>query len=331
LTAPSPTILFPLQLPRSFIEADLMTLRRVYRVEALPCQTTTEVLAVSRAVKRADLLCCWFGSLRFLPAIRQASRKGVPVLVICGGYDVASVPTIGYGTMRLPITRWFGRKLFALADAVAPFSASAAAEVRENVGVDPNRVHVIPLGFDSPEVRQYPPRETLVVTVANIDSSTLERKGLRTVARISRILPHVRFMVAGGGDPAAMARLRADAGANLTLLGRLSDPELRDLFARATVYLQPSVHEGFGSAVAEAMLHGCIPVVSNVYSLPEVVGSCGLYADPWDVPAFAELIERVLAGGFVPPIPPREFVLTHFPAGRRERALLGLVAELLDR
>jgi glycosyltransferase involved in cell wall biosynthesis len=326
-----PTILFPYQVSRSFIDADLAVLRSAYRVEVVPCLSAAEVLRAARAVERADLLCCWFGSLKFLPAVMRAAHRRIPVLVICGGYDVASEPAIGYGTMRRPVTRWLGRRLFSLADAVAPFSASASAEARLNANVAAERIRVIPLGFDPPRDADLPAREPVVLTVAHIDNSTLERKGLLTIARVARALPHIRFTLAGEGTRAVMARLRAEAGPNLNLPGRVSDLALQQLFARATVYLQPSVHEGFGSAVAEAMLHGCIPVVSNVHSLPEVVGPCGVYANPGDVAAFADLVQGILWGRIRPTVSPRDFVLQHFPAERRRTALLDLVATLLVR
>ena len=64
--------------------------------------------------------------------------------------------------------------------------------------------------------------------------------------------------------------------------GWLSDEELQDLYRRASVYVQASRHEGFGLAVAEAMLAGCVPVVMNVTAMPEVVGDAGVLIDSQD-------------------------------------------------
>ena len=49
-----------------------------------------------------------------------------------------------------------------------------------------------------------------------------------------------------------------------------------ELLESAKIYIQFSKHESFGCSVAEAMQFGCIPIVSDSYSLPEVVGNCGL-------------------------------------------------------
>jgi hypothetical protein len=69
--------------------------------------------------------------------------------------------------------------------------------------------------------------------------------------------------------------LRQAASPNVEFLGFVSDEELFSLYARASVYVQASMHEGFGLSVAEAMSAGCIPVVTRAGSLPEVVGDVG--------------------------------------------------------
>jgi glycosyltransferase involved in cell wall biosynthesis len=81
---------------------------------------------------------------------------------------------------------------------------------------------------------------------------------------------------------------------NVTLAGWVSDEELEDYFRRAKVYVQASMHEGFGCSVAEAMLHECIPVVSNCYALPEVVGNAGYLVITGSLEDLREKIEMAL-------------------------------------
>ena len=92
-----------------------------------------------------------------------------------------------------------------------------------------------------------------------------------------------RLVVAGGW-----------AGAGAESLGRVSDPQLLDLYRRASAFLDPTLYEGFGYGVLEAMACGAPVVASNTTSIPEVVGDAGLLCDPRDVEALAAALQRVL-------------------------------------
>ena len=86
----------------------------------------------------------------------------------------------------------------------------------------------------------------------------------------------MRFTFAGKWLDDSVEQLRARAGENVEFTGWLSDDDLHATYRRAAVYVQASRHEGFGLAVAEAMLAGCVPVVMNVTAMPEVVGDAGV-------------------------------------------------------
>ena len=73
------------------------------------------------------------------------------------------------------------------------------------------------------------------------------------------------------------------------------DADLPALYAGATLFVYPSLYEGFGLPVAEAMACGAPVVSSNASSLPEVGGDAVLYFDPLDVDAMAEAMRRALA------------------------------------
>lgn len=73
-----------------------------------------------------------------------------------------------------------------------------------------------------------------------------------------------------------------------------NDEKLADLYANATVFIYPSLYEGFGIPPLEAMACGCPVVASNASSLPEVVGGVGLLFNPKDSNDLAEKIEKLL-------------------------------------
>jgi glycosyltransferase involved in cell wall biosynthesis len=323
-------ILLPhIQLP-SFLRADLQILASRHEVVLAPCRPIWRLPAALQQCLASDLVFCWFGSTRFLPVVLLARLLRKPVVVVAGGYDVAAVAEINYGNMRGGLTRLLGRWLFRAATAVLPYSQAAAREACENVGVDSRKQQMIYLGFDP---AQFPPprivKQQWVLTVAAIDESTIHRKGLLTVAAVSRLMPDVPFVIAGRGEPAAMEALRTAGGPNLRLPGFVSDAELSDLYARAKVYFQPSVHEAFGCSVAEAMLYNCIPVVTAAHSLPEVVGGCGYYVSPGEAAAMVATVRRALDEGLPPGCEdPRARILREFPSSRRAAALQAVIDRL---
>jgi len=187
------------------------------------------------------------------------------------------------------------------------------------------------LGFASPagSQRHSVAKGGVVLTVARINRSTLDRKGLRLVARTAAYLRNYRFIVAGRYDSDAAEVLHRESCGQVELPGYVADEELMRLYKGASVYLQPSYHEAFGCAVAEAMLWGCVPVVSDRYSLPEVVGKAGYYVSVDSSPQeIATVVKKAVLGPPPDGESPRDRILRCFPEGRRSEQLLALVAEL---
>jgi glycosyltransferase involved in cell wall biosynthesis len=126
----------------------------------------------------------------------------------------------------------------------------------------------------------------------------------------------------------------------LHFLGHVDDARLRDCYAAADVFVSPSLHEGFGIPVIEAMASGVAVIAARAAALPETVASAGLTFRPDDSADLARQIERVLASRAVPgqvdePTSPMRIavVVNHFAddhVGGAEAAL-GLMARTLQR
>jgi glycosyltransferase involved in cell wall biosynthesis len=98
------------------------------------------------------------------------------------------------------------------------------------------------------------------------------------------------------GEFAAHVRRRG-VQERVRFLGWVPDAELEGLYATSTCMAFPSLAEGFGLPVLEAMARGLPVACSNATSLPEVAGEAALYFDPLDVPAMTGAIERLLGDG----------------------------------
>src|SRR5439155_19006252 len=92
------------------------------------------------------------------------------------------------------------------------------------------------------------------------------------------------FYVIGKALDESVVLLKRDAPSNVTFTGWLEEREMVERLRNASVYVQASLHEGFGSALAQAMLCECVPVVTRAGALPEVVGPAGMYI-PTNSPA----------------------------------------------
>lgn len=279
-----------------------------------------------RLVHGCDLVFQWFACPSAPVVAAQLLRK--PSLVVAGGYDVAAVPKIGYGQMLNRRTRWMARITLGGATRVLCVSHSTLEEV--NRWAPTARAVVVYHGFDPHRFPLGLQKRRQVVTVGSIRWDYLERKGLATFARTSRLLPSVRFVVAGRiVHPEAAQNLKELGGDNLILVGFLPESELTALLRESAVYAQLSLHEGFGCAVAEGMLSGCTPVTTPCGALPEVVGSCGYVVPPGDAGAAAATIERALAEPSGPRA--RARVVAEFPTERRNQLLSAEVLTLTAR
>jgi glycosyltransferase involved in cell wall biosynthesis len=97
-----------------------------------------------------------------------------------------------------------------------------------------------------------------------------------------------------GWEASDTLRALGSLGERCTLLGHVSDAALAELYRRCAVFCYPSLGEGFGLPVLEAMAAGAAVLTSNISSLPEVGGEAVAYADPTQAAAIGEQLQRLL-------------------------------------
>jgi glycosyltransferase involved in cell wall biosynthesis len=179
------------------------------------------------------------------------------------------------------------------ADLVLVSSRATLADV-EAAGVPVDRLRHVPLGVsvgpaDPAARRRFGLDRPYLLFVGTLEP----RKNLaRLVAALDRLPTDHVLAVAGldgWGDaaPPGSARVR--------LLGFVTDAERDALYAGADAFVYPSLREGFGLPVAEAMAHGTPVVTSQGTSTEEVAGTAAVLVDPFDVDAIADGITRALA------------------------------------
>ena len=324
-------VLFVHSRKASFVAIDREILAERHQVEDLyqPGRVPNPLKVVG-GVLRADVVFGWFASWHTFFPITLAWLLRKPSVLIVGGFDTANMPDIGYGYQRGGVRRWASRWIMRRATRLATHSRYSREEIARNTPIPADLVTVLHLGVPDPfGALPEGSKERMALNVGAIDRSTLVQKGQVAFAQAAERLPDVRFVMAGKWLDDAVERLRGEAGKNLELTGWVSDDELHDLYRRAAVYVQASRHEGFGLAVAEAMLAGCVPVVVDVTAMPEVVGDAGVLISSQRPEEVAEGVRRALDLGPDAAARARERVLMEFPVETRRRAVLREVEQAL--
>lgn len=171
------------------------------------------------------------------------------------------------------------------ADLIICVSAFTASQVESLLRVPQSRLRVIWHGVHLPSGPVVPAdaREKFVIHVGAIQA----RKNLvRLVEAFERMPADWRLVLlgsAGYGAEAILRRIASSTAKNrIEITGYVSDKALRGWYGRAAILAFPSLDEGFGIPILEAMAHGLPVLTSNRSALPEVAGDAGLLVDPVD-------------------------------------------------
>lgn len=170
-------------------------------------------------------------------------------------------------------------------DLIIAVSSFTARQVEQLLHVEPARIRVIPHG-----TRPLPPesnpakREQMILFVGAIQR---RKNVVRLVQAFEGVASGWKLVLAGSlgfGADEALARIERSPRKNdIHVLGYVPEPAMEDLYRRASVFAFPSLDEGFGMPLLDAMARGVPILTSNVSAMPEVTGDAALLVDPSDV------------------------------------------------
>ena len=251
-----------------------------------------------------------------------ASLRGADVL---HATNPAAVPPAGEG-QRLVVTlhdlafehapgafprqwRWLYRAglraAVRRADAIVTPSRNTAEDVLSRTDVDPAKLHVVPLAaslprgtLDAEEVlARLKVRAPYVLFVGTLEPRKNLVRLVRSYRRVAATgVPHALVLAGplGWQHEPLMRELALRGPGEIVMTGSITEDELDALYRAADAFVYPSLYEGFGLPVLEAMARGVPTIVSTTSSLPEVAGDAGFGVHPRSVREIASAMERVL-------------------------------------
>lgn len=293
-----------------------------------------------------DVVYIWFADYHsLLPAfIAKIFRK--KVVIVIGGYDAVSIPSINFGVFRKRNFRAFcARKSLQMADLILPVDESLVQGFNlyadpENKGyqigiahfVSPisGKIVVVPTGYDPEKWHIIPDtkREKSVITIGGApDMQTFRRKGLDLLIEAARLMPETMFYIVGLKGKMNDYALQI-APKNVHSLGYLPNDELPLLLNQHKVFAQFSMSEGLPNTLCEAMLCGCIPVGSQVNGIPKGIGQTGYILDSKNAEKACQLLKKALDSPTGMSEKARAHILQHFLLAFRKEKIVSLVRSL---
>jgi glycosyltransferase involved in cell wall biosynthesis len=178
-------------------------------------------------------------------------------------------------------------------------------------GVSPERIDVVPLGLGTVRRDEPLPEDDVRArfglgdrrVVLSLSAKRPHKNLLALIDALAEIPSAERPLLVLPGyptwhEPELRERAAlADVTADVRLPGWISGPELEGLWAVAECFVFPSLYEGFGLPVLEAMARGVPVACSDASSLPEVAGDAALLFDPHSVPAITKALRALLSDG----------------------------------
>ncbi|MDG0979367.1 MAG: glycosyltransferase family 4 protein [Halieaceae bacterium] len=195
--------------------------------------------------------------------------------------------------MQIPVAQQV-KRIFAV-------SESARKDVEREFGIDPARMVVTGIGTDTDLFKPLPGRIKDANRIMITASSDTALKGVvyavQAFAMLREQFPDLRLRLIGKLKPEGEAQKlinRLDLASAIDNHSRVSQEDLVAFYNEASVFVSPSLYEGFGLPAAEAMASGTAVVVTKGGALPEVVGQDGIVVPAGDSQALAVAVADLL-------------------------------------
>ncbi|WP_338873217.1 glycosyltransferase family 1 protein [Spirosoma sp. SC4-14] len=273
-----------------------------------PIYSIREQFMLFKKIPRCDIL--W------------SPHYNIPLLYVNAKKRVVTIPDIFHLVSKS--TYSFEKRIYAeyvlknavkKSDIVTTISTFSRGEILEKVCSDPQKVIAIPLGVDSnyfnpnssllhenKVIQNYSLPDKYLLFVGNVKPHKNLLNLLKAFQKIAISQKDVHVLIVGKkegfitGDKEVFKFLNenADISKRVLFTGYVKSEDLPIIYKLASLFVFPSLYEGFGLPPLEAMACGCPVVASNAASIPETCGDAAYYIDPTNIDSIAEGILDVL-------------------------------------
>lgn len=301
----------------SFIHSDICFLEKDYNVITqdldwgnalkLPFNLISQFVFLLINIYKTKAIIVNFGGYFSLLPTLIGKLFSVKTFIILNGTDCVSFPIYNYGSLRKPILKFFIKKTYQNATKLFPVDESLIFQVYtfdENVtnktqGLKAffpklkTPVKVIPNGFDTQfwKSKENKKRNGFVTVALVNNKNTFKIKGIDLILKTAVNFPAENFTIIGVSKNITNT---LDIPKNVKIISYLEKEALKKEYQKHLFYIQISVNEGFGCAISEAMLCGCIPIISNVGALPHLTNNIGFKIDKRNTNELVNVLKEAL-------------------------------------
>lgn len=284
-----------------------------------------------------DLYFAWWPTTSIFPLIKS-SIIDKPIIVVVGGSEVVSSEERIAGYYSKPLwARGIIQLCLKCATRILVVSKHLLKEAL-NLGI--KDAFLVYHGIKTDEFKPSDKKKDILFTISHLNKENTNRKRLYTIIKsvpyVREVFPNQKFVIAGrymdAFDGLKNEVDRLGLSGTVIFPGKISNREKLDYFSRCLIYLQPTIHEAFGVAIAEAMSCGIPVITSKVGAVPEVVKDCGIYTDPDDPRQLAENIimllrDKVLRSELGRKA--RQRIINNFSYERRKEKIKEIIEDLI--
>ncbi|MFD2201427.1 glycosyltransferase family 4 protein [Shivajiella indica] len=334
---------------QTFILQDIAVLSEKYELiintynwkvkEFAPIYMVMQFFHILAHINQVSFVLVHFGGYwSFFPSLLgKIFRK--PVYIVLHGTDCASIPELNYGSLRIPLLKWFCERSYDWASMLLPVSDSLVNS--SNDFYQPGKqlpngflyhfpfiktpYRVIPNGFDE---SFWKPDGSILKNgktfMAVMSAEQYILKGGDMITELAKRFQDCNFFIAGMDKPNGL-----QIPDNLKFLGKIKPQEIKTYYQKSDYYFQLSIFEGFGCALCEAMLCGCQPIGSDVNNIPKIIGDTGILLKKRDVNLLEKNIKSImeLAKGGHMDLNPRERIIQNYSLENRKKLLFSVLPD----